>query len=173
MVVSTYQAASGAGAAAMEELKQQTREVFLDIYCQYYCLTFWSTVLFLGIDFFPLLFFNKVLEGRRPTCNIFPQQVRLCGWHVLNTQWNSMQIIMFDILMLIHLSPLILQYAFNLFSHNSSVLPNGYNEEEMKLVKETRKIWVRAYNLMIKQAVNLMIKLAVFLFKLFQCGKCG
>lgn len=40
MVVSTYQAASGAGAAAMEELKQQTREVFLDIYCQYYCLTF-------------------------------------------------------------------------------------------------------------------------------------
>ncbi|KAF4368499.1 hypothetical protein F8388_018623 [Cannabis sativa] len=33
------------------------------------------------------------------------------------------------------------QYAFNLFSHNSSVLPNGYNEEEMKLVKETRKIW--------------------------------
>lgn len=28
MVVSTYQAASGAGAAAMEELVQQTREVF-------------------------------------------------------------------------------------------------------------------------------------------------
>lgn len=28
MVVSTYQAASGAGAAAMEELEQQTREVF-------------------------------------------------------------------------------------------------------------------------------------------------
>lgn len=27
MVVSTYQAASGAGAAAMEELEQQTREV--------------------------------------------------------------------------------------------------------------------------------------------------
>lgn len=73
MVVSTYQAASGAGAAAMEELKQQTREV---------------------------------LEGKRPTCKIFPQQ-----------------------------------YAFNLFSHNSSVLSNGYNEEEMKLVKETRKIW--------------------------------
>ncbi|PNX77403.1 aspartate-semialdehyde dehydrogenase-like protein, partial [Trifolium pratense] len=32
-------------------------------------------------------------------------------------------------------------YAFNLFSHNAPVLPNGYNEEEMKLVKETRKIW--------------------------------
>ncbi|KAG5014792.1 hypothetical protein JHK85_020928 [Glycine max] len=58
MVVSTYQAASGAGAAAMEELQLQTRE-----------------------------------------------------------------------------------YAFNLFSHNASVLSNGYNEEEMKMVKETRKIW--------------------------------
>ncbi|KAL8535844.1 hypothetical protein ACS0TY_011473 [Phlomoides rotata] len=73
MVVSTYQAASGAGAAAMEELEQQTREV---------------------------------LEGKEPTCKIFSQQ-----------------------------------YAFNLFSHNAPVLSNGYNEEEMKLVKETRKIW--------------------------------
>ncbi|XP_047980606.1 aspartate-semialdehyde dehydrogenase-like [Salvia hispanica] len=73
MVVSTYQAASGAGAAAMEELEQQTREV---------------------------------LEGKEPTCYIFSQQ-----------------------------------YAFNLFSHNAPVLSNGYNEEEMKLVKETRKIW--------------------------------
>ncbi|GMH27445.1 hypothetical protein Nepgr_029288 [Nepenthes gracilis] len=73
MVVSTYQAASGAGAAAMEELEQQTREV---------------------------------LEGKEPTCKIFKQQ-----------------------------------YAFNLFSHNAPVLSNGYNEEEMKLVKETRKIW--------------------------------
>ena len=33
------------------------------------------------------------------------------------------------------------QYAFNLFSHNSPMTPNGYNEEEMKLVKETQKIW--------------------------------
>ncbi|GAV57211.1 Semialdhyde_dh domain-containing protein/Semialdhyde_dhC domain-containing protein [Cephalotus follicularis] len=73
MVVSTYQAASGAGAAAMEELELQTREV---------------------------------LEGKPPTCNIFNQQ-----------------------------------YAFNLFSHNAPVLSNGYNEEEIKLVKETRKIW--------------------------------
>ncbi|CAN4114028.1 unnamed protein product [Withania somnifera] len=73
MVVSTYQAASGAGAAAMEELVQQTREV---------------------------------LEGKEPTCNIFNQQ-----------------------------------YAFNLFSHNAPIQPNGYNEEEMKLVKETKKIW--------------------------------
>lgn len=37
---------------------------------------------------------------------------------------------------------LLMQYAFNLFSHNAPVLSNGYNEEEMKLVKETRKIWV-------------------------------
>ena len=33
-----------------------------------------------------------------------------------------------------------LQYAFNLFSHNSPMMDNGYNEEEMKMVKETRKI---------------------------------
>ncbi|KAK9091557.1 hypothetical protein Sjap_024734 [Stephania japonica] len=73
MVVSTYQAASGAGAAAMEELELQTREV---------------------------------LERKPPTCNIFKTQ-----------------------------------YAFNLFSHNAPVGENGYNEEEMKLVKETKKIW--------------------------------
>ncbi|XWS34326.1 hypothetical protein CRYUN_Cryun21dG0030100 [Craigia yunnanensis] len=73
MVVSTYQAASGAGAAAMHELELQTREV---------------------------------MEGKPPTCNIFKEQ-----------------------------------YAFNLFSHNAPILKNGYNEEEMKMVKETRKIW--------------------------------
>eukprot|EP00878_Enallax_costatus_P018444 GHUV01019416.1.p1 GENE.GHUV01019416.1~~GHUV01019416.1.p1 ORF type:complete len:243 (+),score=92.43 GHUV01019416.1:332-1060(+) len=74
MVVSTYQAASGAGAAAMEELKEQTRDV---------------------------------LEGREAKPVIFPYQ-----------------------------------YAFNLFSHNSSMDPElGYNEEEMKMVKETKKIW--------------------------------
>ena len=73
IVCSTYQAASGAGAAAMAELEQQTREV---------------------------------LEGKAPTCDIFPQQ-----------------------------------YAFNLFSHNSPVKPNGYNAEEMKMVHETHKIW--------------------------------
>lgn len=72
MVVSTYQAASGAGQAAMEELEQQTRDV---------------------------------LAGQPPTTNIFP-----------------------------------FQYAFNVFSHNSPMLDNGYNEEEMKMVKETTKI---------------------------------
>lgn len=32
------------------------------------------------------------------------------------------------------------QYAFNLFSHNAPMTENGYNEEEMKMVKETHKI---------------------------------
>lgn len=33
-------------------------------------------------------------------------------------------------------------YAFNLFSHNSKVDPESlYNEEELKMVNETRKIW--------------------------------
>lgn len=76
IVCSTYQAASGAGAAAMAELEQQTREV---------------------------------LEGKAPTCDIFPQQ-----------------------------------YAFNLFSHNSPLKENGYNEEELKMVHETHKIWSQA-----------------------------
>mmetsp|Transcript_26181 Transcript_26181/g.46565 ORF Transcript_26181/g.46565 Transcript_26181/m.46565 type:complete len:342 (-) Transcript_26181:102-1127(-) len=73
MVVSTYQAASGAGAAAMDELVLQTREV---------------------------------LDNKPVTMNIFP-----------------------------------FQYAFNLFSHNAPMMENGYNEEEMKMVKETKKIW--------------------------------
>ena len=31
-------------------------------------------------------------------------------------------------------------YAFNLFSHNTPVGPNGYNEEESKVIQESRKI---------------------------------
>ena len=73
MIASTYQAASGAGALAMAELEQQTRDV---------------------------------LNGDPVTMEIF-------GW----------------------------QYAFNLFSHNAPMTENGYNEEEMKMVKETAKIW--------------------------------
>jgi aspartate-semialdehyde dehydrogenase len=73
MVVSTYQAASGAGQQAMLELENQTREI---------------------------------LDGKKPTCKVLPYQI-----------------------------------AFNLFSHNSAMGPNGYNEEEMKMVKETRKIF--------------------------------
>lgn len=77
MVVSTYQAASGAGAAAMRELEQQTREA-LDL----------------------------ATGGEVKTKDIFP-----------------------------------FQYAFNLFSHNSPMQPNGYNQEELKMLHETHKIW--------------------------------
>jgi aspartate-semialdehyde dehydrogenase len=72
VVVSTYQAASGAGAAAMEELEVQTAEI---------------------------------IAGKPATKNIFPHQI-----------------------------------AFNLFSHNTPINDSGYNEEELKMVKETRKI---------------------------------
>ncbi len=77
MVISTYQAASGAGAAAMAELQQQTRQV---------------------------------LAGQAPTCDVFAQQ-----------------------------------YAFNLFSHDSAMQPNGYNTEEMKIIRETHKIWAKPH----------------------------
>jgi aspartate-semialdehyde dehydrogenase len=73
MVVSTYQAASGAGHSAMVELEEQTREI---------------------------------LDGKEPTCKAFPYQI-----------------------------------AFNIFSHNAALGPNGYNQEEMKMVHETRKIF--------------------------------
>lgn len=33
------------------------------------------------------------------------------------------------------------QLAFNLYCHDSPIGDNGYNEEEMKMVKETRKIF--------------------------------
>ena len=72
IVVSTYQAASGAGAAAMEELRTQTAEV---------------------------------LAGRNAVPKVFPHPI-----------------------------------AFNLFSHNTPVGPDGYNGEERKLIEETRKI---------------------------------
>jgi aspartate-semialdehyde dehydrogenase len=73
MVVSTYQAASGAGMSAMLELEEQTREI---------------------------------LAGKKPTCKVLAYQL-----------------------------------AFNLFCHNSKIGPNGYNEEEIKMVNETRKIF--------------------------------
>ena len=76
IVVSTYQAASGAGLSAMQELEQQTREALDDP------------------------------RGRASTMDVFGKQ-----------------------------------YAFNLFSHNSPMQPNGYNEEELKMVHETHKIW--------------------------------
>ncbi|MBN2210502.1 MAG: aspartate-semialdehyde dehydrogenase [Sedimentisphaerales bacterium] len=73
IVVSTYQAVSGAGAQAMLELRDQARDV---------------------------------LDGKEPQPKIF-------------------------------------QYpcAFNCFSHNSDIGPDGYNTEETKMVKETHKIF--------------------------------
>jgi aspartate-semialdehyde dehydrogenase len=73
LVISTYQAASGAGAAAMEELKAGAQ---------------------------------AMLDGKAFQPKILP-----------------------------HLA------AFNVFSHNSEVGPNGYNVEEMKMLLETRKIF--------------------------------
>jgi aspartate-semialdehyde dehydrogenase len=72
--MATYQAASGAGAAAMEELRESTR---------------------------------AYLEGRSYENTVLPHP-----------------------------------YAFNLFSHNTRVDPSsGYNEEELKVIQETRKIF--------------------------------
>lgn len=72
-IVSTYQAASGAGLSAMRELETQAREI---------------------------------LDGKEPTCEAFPYQI-----------------------------------AFNVFSHNSPLDADGYCQEEMKMVNETRKIF--------------------------------
>lgn len=73
IVAATYQAASGAGAAAMEELRESTR---------------------------------ASLEGRSYEPRVLPHP-----------------------------------YAFNVFSHNTPVDPDsGYNEEETKIMQETRKI---------------------------------
>ncbi|MFA5865341.1 MAG: aspartate-semialdehyde dehydrogenase [Phycisphaerae bacterium] len=73
LVVSTYQAASGAGWKAMEELRNQTA---------------------------------AVLAGKEAKPEVLPHK-----------------------------------YAFNLFSHNSKIGPDGYNEEESKMVSETRKMF--------------------------------
>ena len=74
VIAATYQAASGAGAAAMEELVESTR---------------------------------AYLAGKDYANTVFPHP-----------------------------------YAFNLFSHNTRIDPaTGYNEEETKMLRETRKIF--------------------------------
>ncbi len=73
IVVATYQSASGAGARAMEEVKQQTQ---------------------------------AILDGKTPPTESFPYPL-----------------------------------AFNLFPHNTPINEQGYCEEEMKMVNETRKIF--------------------------------
>jgi aspartate-semialdehyde dehydrogenase len=74
VIISTYQAASGAGAAAMEELVESTR---------------------------------ANLNGQVYTPKVMPHP-----------------------------------YAFNLFNHNTAIDPEtGYNDEETKVINETRKIF--------------------------------
>jgi len=73
VIVSTYQAVSGAGQQAMLELESQTRDV---------------------------------LDGRPARPSVLPVQT-----------------------------------AFNLFSHNTAIDETGYNVEEVKMIKETRKIF--------------------------------
>lgn len=73
IVVSTYQSASGAGAAAMQELEDQV---------------------------------GSFVKGEPIAKKVFPHQI-----------------------------------AFNVFSHNTRVAENGYNEEENKLIEETRKMF--------------------------------
>jgi aspartate-semialdehyde dehydrogenase len=73
VVVSTYQAASGAGAAAMQELRDGAK---------------------------------AFLDGKPFTPKVLPHPA-----------------------------------AFNVFSHNSEIGPDGYNVEERKMVLETRKIF--------------------------------
>lgn len=73
VVVATYQSASGAGARAMEEVKQQAQ---------------------------------AILQGEEPPTEAFPYPL-----------------------------------AFNLFPHNSPLNDQGYCQEEMKMVNETRKIF--------------------------------
>lgn len=72
LVVSTYQSASGGGAAMMQELEDQTK---------------------------------AVLAGEPAQPKVLKQP-----------------------------------YAFNLFSHNTAINEHGYNEEEWKVIQETRKI---------------------------------
>ncbi|MGF1566812.1 MAG: aspartate-semialdehyde dehydrogenase [Nodosilinea sp.] len=73
LVVATYQSASGAGARAMAEVKQQAQ---------------------------------AILAGEAPVAEVFPYPL-----------------------------------AFNLFPHNSELNEQGYCQEEMKMVNETRKIF--------------------------------
>ena len=74
LLLASYQAASGAGAAAMEELRESTR---------------------------------AYLDGRDYTPRVLPHP-----------------------------------YAFNVFSHNTGIDPgSGYNDEEIKVREETRKIF--------------------------------
>jgi len=133
MVVSTYQAESGAGAAAMEELKLQTQEVHI-FFSKFPCPV--NVFVWLVTQCFTPYF--RSWKGRRQHA-IFSNSrlLWLTNWSILST---------YQIILVMNsscwISFSLVQYAFNIFSHNAPVLENGYNEEEMKMVNETRKIWV-------------------------------
>lgn len=132
MVVSTYQAASGAGAAAMEELKLQTKEV-----CFFFPMLLFPVVMFVWLHTkWSTLHLGLGREGT----DMQHFQTTGCSCLQIVLSWTSHVKLSMNSLCWTSLS--LVQYAFNIFSHNAPVLENGYNEEEMKMVKETRKIWV-------------------------------
>jgi aspartate-semialdehyde dehydrogenase len=102
--MATYQAASGAGAAAMEELRESTR---------------------------------AYLEGRSYAPKVLPHP-----------------------------------YAFNLFSHNTRVDPTtGYNEEELKVIQETRKIFDDAHILLSVTCIRVPVLRAHAMAISFECER--
>ncbi|CAI5949420.1 unnamed protein product [Closterium sp. NIES-65] len=137
MVVSTYQAASGAGAAAMAELELQTKEV-----------SAWGKgswgwgkwdrqagigwAVIGGRDTGKEKGDQVLDDGKTTTTMPFPRAIAPCPHTTLHHTPPSVRC---------PVPAVCLSYAFNLFSHNSPMTANGYNEEEMKMVKETRKIW--------------------------------
>jgi aspartate-semialdehyde dehydrogenase len=136
MVVSTYQAASGAGAAAMEELKEQTRDVLEGreakpvIFPYQVCV---CVCVFVCVCVCLCVCVCAALDARRATARARVNTRRTSPAchprHAAVTRRAPA-------------ATRHAQYAFNLFSHNSGMdTALGYNEEEMKLVKETKKIW--------------------------------
>ena len=102
--MATYQAASGAGAAAMEELRESTR---------------------------------AYLEGREYRNTVLPHP-----------------------------------YAFNLFSHNTKVDPaSGYNEEEIKVMQETRKIFDDAQMRVAATCIRVPVLRAHAMAITFECAR--
>ncbi|MBU0717917.1 MAG: aspartate-semialdehyde dehydrogenase, partial [Planctomycetes bacterium] len=107
IVVSTYQAASGAGAAAMEELRSQTADY---------------------------------LERSRESCSRPSLSSPLAnGGKRGGSRHAEAHFGLADG----EIRPKVFPHpiAFNLFSHDSPIGPDGYNTEERKMIEETRKIF--------------------------------
>jgi len=104
LMLATYQAASGAGAAAMAELRESTR---------------------------------AYLEDRAYEPQVLPHP-----------------------------------YAFNLFSHNTRIDPaTGYNEEETKVMQETRKIFADATMRITATCVRVPVLRAHSVAATFECER--